>query len=646
MAMSAKSKRNARSLVKVGTILGASILAVCASAGQAKPVTDPLAPAGRWTAPDRGHAPTPPMGWNSWNAFQTGVDEAKVLGSAQALVDTGLAKLGYVYVNLDDGWWQKRRQPDGRMQVRTSSFPSAKDGPDTTFRPLVDRLHGMGLKAGIYTDLGRNTCSQAYSPSGPNMPEGSVAEREVGIYGHVDGDIRTYFADWRFDYIKVDACGITDYTADRPHMKPYGYRVFDPIMFHGRPALNHNGEIRALYQQVSDALAKYRPDNDYVFSLCSWGQGDVRAWGKQVGNTWRTSDDLYPQWPRMLHNFDSAATRELYSHPGAWNDPDMLFVGAGDFDENHLTEARTHFSLWAMLDAPLLIGYDLRKAPKPLLDIWGNADIIALDQDKAGNQAVLAYRSGEIDILVKTLADGRKAVAVFNRDSQPFTATLTAAHLKFDPAAPVVLTDLWTKEKLAPFTHEQKFVLAAHETRVFMADGARSLPQGLYLSEMTGRINVAEDGIRIPEPDPEAFRTSSWGSTQGGGDWPVYAGWGGAQPDASPYSTGLAIGTHGFATGIGILANSRMEVRANGEFKHFTAEVGVDNATRNRAANVQFFVYGDGRLIAKTPAVAFGAAPVKIDADVSGVKIVELVARSSLAADPVAVTWGDAALLR
>ncbi len=633
------------SKAKAGWLLTAMLM-VSATAGHASPATDPLAPTGRWTASDRGNAPTPPMGWNAWNAFQTDIDETKLMGSAQSLVDLGLAKLGYVYVNLDDGWWLKRRQPDQRMQVRAAAFPSARDGDNTNFRPMVDRLHAMGLKAGIYTDLGRNTCSQAYSPNGPNMPEGSTAEREVGIYDHVDGDIRTYFADWRFDYVKVDACGITDYTADRPHMKPYGYRVFDPIMFHGRPALNKNADIRALYQQVSDALAKYRPDNDYVFSICSWGQGDVRAWGKQVGNSWRTSDDLYPQWPRMLHNFDSASTRELYSHPGAWNDPDMLYVGAGDFDEAHLTEARTHFSLWAMIDAPLLIGYDLRKATKPLLDIWGNADIVALNQDKAGNQAVLAYRSGEIDILVKTLADGRKAVAVFNRDSQPFTATLTAGHLKFDATAPVTLTDLWTKEKQPPFDKELKIKLAAHETRVFMADGTRSLPQGLYLSEMTGRINVADDGVVAPEPDPEAFRTSSWGSTQGGGDWPVYTGWGGAQPDASPYSTGLAIGTKGFASGIGILANSRMEVRANAEFKRFTAEVGVDNATRNRSARVKFLVYGDGRLIAQTPPVGFGDPSARIDTDVSGVKIVELVARSSSGDAPVAVTWGNAALSR
>ncbi|HWW72637.1 MAG TPA: Sip1-related alpha-galactosidase, partial [Duganella sp.] len=135
---------------------------------------DPLAPAGRWEGRERGAASTPPMGWNSWNAFRTEVDEDKVMGAARVLVDSGLAKLGYRYVNIDDGWWLKRRQSDGRVQIRTSIFPSAatggKDG--TSFRPFTDKLHAMGLKAGIYTDIGRNACSQAYDLHSPNLPQG------------------------------------------------------------------------------------------------------------------------------------------------------------------------------------------------------------------------------------------------------------------------------------------------------------------------------------------------------------------------------------------------------------------------------------------------------------------------------------------
>ena len=121
-----------------------------------------------------------------------------MIGAAQALIDTGLAALGYVYVNVDDGWWEKRRTIDGRLQIRTSTFPSAAVGgrEGASFRPFVDRIHRMGLKAGIYTDLGRNACSQAFDLHSPTLPSGTRAEREVGLYGHVDQDIRLYFRGW------------------------------------------------------------------------------------------------------------------------------------------------------------------------------------------------------------------------------------------------------------------------------------------------------------------------------------------------------------------------------------------------------------------------------------------------------------------
>lgn len=608
---------------------------------------DPLAPAGKWTAPVYSALKTPPMGWNTWNAFATEIDEQKVMGSAQAMIDTGLSKLGYVYVNLDDGWWARRRASDGRMQVRADAFPSAANAgaAGTSLKPFVDKLHRLGLKAGLYSDIGRNTCSQVYSPLGTaGLPVGTMAEREVGLYGHIDADIRTYFKDWGFDYIKVDACGLADYSERQERVQAGHYRQFDPILFRGRPTLNQNERIRGLYEEVGSALAKYRPEQDYVLSICSWGQGDSRKWGKTVGNTWRTSDDLYPKWERMLHTYDSTATRAMYSRPGAWNDPDMLYIGAGDFDINHLTEARSHFNLWAMVNAPLLLGYDLRKAPKALSDIWSNADVIALNQDPLGNQAVLAYRSNDIHILVKSLAGGKKAATLFNRTGNPFTVTLTAAQLKMAADAPVILRDLWSKQTLAPFTGQVKITLAPHESRVFMVEGKRVLADGLYLSEMTGQINVAEDGIRVPEPDPELYRASSWGKTLTAGEWPTYTGWGGAQADASPYSTGLAIGARSFNYGVGILADSRLEVKTAGKFNKFSAEVGVDNATRDRKSSVQFLIYGDGKLLARSKQVKFGDTPVAIEANTHGVAVLELIVRRTEGSGDVAVVWGDARL--
>ncbi|MEI5685588.1 NPCBM/NEW2 domain-containing protein [Sphingomonas kyungheensis] len=604
---------------------------------------DPLAATGRWSANTDGSAPTPPMGWNSWNAFNSDVDEEKVLASAQALLDTGLVKLGYRYVNIDDGWWLKRRQPDGRMLIRTDHFPSAATGRDPSFRPFTDRLHAMGLKAGIYSDIGRNSCGQIYTPDFKNQPEGTVAEREIGLYGHIDQDIALYFRDWNFDFIKVDACGIRGLPADAPRVRSGLYRALPPLVDMQSLGGSDVAGIRGLYQQVGGAIRRYAGDRPYVFSLCLWGAGDVRAWGKDVGNSSRTSDDIQPIWTRMLTNFDTVTHRALYAHPGSWNDPDMLFVGTGDFDTAHPVEARSHFSLWAMLNAPLIIGYDLRKLTPELLTIFGNADLVALNQDAAGNQAVLAYDSDDVQIFAKTLADGSKGVAIFNRTAAPTKAVLTADHLKLLPSADVRLHDLWSKAD-SRFRGETTLTLAPHETRVFRASGTRRLANGLYLSEQTGRVNPAVDGVATPQADPTIHHSPTpWGGTRGTGDHPQYGGWGGAEADRAPYGKLMRVAGREYDTGIGILANSRLEVRNQG-FTRFSAQVGV-NDSGQKAGKITFEIWGDGQLLGRSPAMAFGTPAAPMQADVRGVAIVELVARASDGAIQPA-TWAEAALSR
>ena len=278
-----------------------------------------------------------------------------------------------------------------------------------------------GLKAGIYADIGRNTCSQAYgNPKSNLLPQGTLNEREVGLYGHIDQDVRQYFHEWGFDYFKVDACGLRAYAEENPKLLARGYAVFTPLIDFNAISRTDIAAVKGLYQHVARALKRENPDGDYVLSICVWGAADVRAWGKDVGGTSRTSDDLTPKWTRMLANFDSAVTRPLYAHPHGWNDPDMLFIGEGDFDAHHVTEARSHFTLWAMLNAPLLIGQDLTKVTKEQIEIYGNSDLIALNQDAGGHQAVLAYDTDDVQILVKSLRDpATKAVAIFNRTSTP-----------------------------------------------------------------------------------------------------------------------------------------------------------------------------------------------------------------------------------
>jgi hypothetical protein len=628
------------------TLLALAWLALIATSAAA----DPLSPTGRWSANVDGEAATPPMGWSSWNAFNSDIDEEKVLGSAKVLLDSGLARLGYRYVDIDDGWWLKRRQPDGRLVIRTSHFPSAAvpGKAETSFRPLTDRLHAMGLKAGIYSDIGRNSCGQIYTPNYRNQPEGDVAEREVGLYGHVDQDIRLFFKDWGFDLLKVDGCGIRGVGADTARVRSGLYRPLAPLVDMQSLGRTDIDGTRRLYAEVGQALKRYRPDNRYVYSLCLWGAGNIREWGKDVGNTSRTSDDIQPVWSRLLTNLDTVSTRALYAHPGSWNDADMLFVGTGDFDAAHLTEARSHFALWAMMNSPLIIGYDLRKLSPQLLSIFGNADIIALDQDAAGNQAVPAYASDDIDTFVKALSTGAKGVAIMNRTATPTEAILTAAQLKFRDDADVELTDLWTGER-SRFRGEAKLALAPHQTLVFRATGARRLPNGLYLSEQPGSVNPAVDGAPFPMADPTIYHSvPPWMGTKGAGEHPQYGGWGGAQADRAPFGQVLRVAGLSYDTGLGVLANSRLEVRNHG-FDRFSAAVGVDDSAPAQGRAVIFEVYGDGRLLARSRPMHFNEPAEPLSADVRGVGLLELVARAEGtpgAAQAEPVTWADAALTR
>ncbi len=625
----------------------ASALAVALSVFATAAGADPLAPTGRWTAYQRAAARTPPMGWNSWNAFTSDIDEEKVMASAKVLVDAGLAAKGYRYVNIDDGWWLKRRAGDGRMLIRAARFPSAAT-PDggTSFRPLTDRLHAMGLKAGIYSDIGRNSCGQVFTSTFPNQPEGDVREREVGLYGHVDQDISLYFKEWGFDLIKVDGCGVRGLPPSDPRVKAGLYRALGPLVDVDSLGRTDVAAARALYQAVGEALDRNNPDGDFVYSICLWGAADVRAWGKDVGAMSRTSEDISPTWSRMLHNLDSVSRRPLYAHSGSWNDPDMLYVGKGDFDEAHLVEARSHFALWAMVNAPLIIGYDLRTAAPALMDVLGAERIIALNQDPAGNQAVLAFDSEDVSIFVKTLADGDKAVAVLNRTASPAEAVLTADHLKLLATADIQLTDLWTGATDS-FRAERKFKLGPHQTLVFKAKGERTLADGVFLSEQPGAVNPAVDGVVTPRADPLIHRAIlPWRGTRGFGEPPRYGGWGGAQADRTPYDQELAVAGKRFPSGLGVLSNSRLEVRNVG-FRRFTASVGVDDSAEDRSQPVTFLVYGDGKLLGRSRPLSFGQPAQALDIDVSGIKLLELVARGRDGSRyPDVVTWGDAALRR
>ena len=293
-----------------------------------------------------------------------------------------------------------------------------------------------------------------------------------------------------------------------------------------------------------------------------------------------------------------------------------------------------------------MIGYDLRKLTPTLRAIFGNTRIVALNQDPAGNQAVIAYDSDDVQFLVKTLADGDKAVALFNRSASRAKVTLHASQLKLLDTAPVALVDLWTGRG-SRFTGKQDFTLEPHQTLMFRASGTRRLPGGLYLSEQPGSVNPAVDGVPAPRADPTIHHSvTSWSGTRGPGEHVQYSGWGGAQADRAVYGQVLRIAGTPYDTGLGVLAGSRLEVR-NRSFARFAATVGVDDAAPAGARTVRFEVYGDGKLLARSRPLKFGDAPQPLTANVAGAAIVELVARPDRSGgDPLPVVWADAAMTR
>jgi alpha-galactosidase len=305
---------------------------------------------------DNGLARTPPMGWNSWNKFGCNVSERLIKEIADAMVSSGMKKAGYQYVNIDD-CWQVSRDSNGTIVADPVRFPNS-------IKALADYVHSKGLKLGIYTDAGTMTC-----------------EKRPGSLDHEAQDAKTY-ASWGVDYVKIDWC----------HTEK-----LDP-------------EIQ--YAKFRDALgACGRP---IVFSICDWGRKDPWKWGPTTGNLWRTTGDIADKWASVLKILDNPAQQHAdAAGPGSWNDPDMLEVGNGGMSN---VEYRAHFSLWAMMAAPLIAGNDLRTMTQATKDILMNSEVIAVDQDAAGKQGTKVHADAGLEVWVKQLKEqGAVAVALFNR---------------------------------------------------------------------------------------------------------------------------------------------------------------------------------------------------------------------------------------
>ena len=348
-------------------------------------------------------APTPPMGWNSWNFFAGRVTDKDIRAAADQLVASGMKDAGYVYVNIDDTWEGERDA--GGVLHSNAKFPDMK--------ALAGYVHSKGLKLGIYSSPGPQTC----------------AGFEASL-GHETQDADLY-ASWGVDYLKYDLCSFT------------------PAVMMKQAPDDRAAQMRIMvsaYDTMHKALkATGRP---IVYSLCQYGWDAVWEWGPKVGaNLWRTTDDIQPNWNSIYSILNAQAGLASYAGPGHWNDPDMLEVGNGKLTP---AENRTHFSMWAMLAAPLLAGNDLPNMTPEVRAILTNRDVIAIDQDPLGREATRAYSDGEVDVWTRPLSGGATAIAVVNAGSDRYSTHpfhLNLARLGLD--GPLKGKDLWTGKEIA-----------------------------------------------------------------------------------------------------------------------------------------------------------------------------------------------------
>jgi alpha-galactosidase len=360
-------------------------------------------------------AQTPPMGWNSWNYFAGKVTDKDIRDSADQIVASGMRDAGYIYVNIDDTW-EGERDANGVLHSN-EKFPDMK--------ALADYIHSKGLQIGIYSSPGPKTCA-----------------RFEGSLGHEEQDAQLY-ASWGIDYLKYDLCSFhTIMQAKAPGDKAAQMRL-----------------MIAAYDKMGKALkATGRP---IVYSLCQYGWDSVWEWAPSIGgNLWRTTGDISANWDRIYDLLSQQSGLETYAGPGHWNDPDMLEVGNGKLS---LAENRSHFSMWAMLAAPLLAGNDLPHMTPEVKAILTNSDVIAIDQDRLGRQGSHVYSDGEVEVWTRPLSGGALAIAVLNVGSDristhPFHLNLTKLGLH----GPLTGKNVWTGEKVN-LTNNQPIELESHD---------------------------------------------------------------------------------------------------------------------------------------------------------------------------------------
>lgn len=400
---------------------------------------------------------TPLMGWSSWNTFAVNISEPIVLGVAKAMSTNGLKAAGYAYVNLDDGFfWGHDEQ--NRLRFHPQRFPDGLKG-------LVVGIHALGLKAGIYSDAGTNTCGAGWN--------GETGGINGGLYGRDREDCRLHFGELGFDFFKVDYCGGKAQSLDE----------------------------RRRYTEIAEAI-RATGRSDVRYNICRWAFPGT--WATEIAGSWRTTRDIRASWPSIRNIIAENLYLSAYAGPGHFNDLDMLEVGQykgritsafGASGDTGLTadEETTHFGMWCILSSPLVLGNDVRNVPETTMRLVTNPYLLRMNQDPLGLQAYVAARDGETYVLVKD-AEARfgsaRYVALYNPSDETRAIRLEAKAV--DLGGWIEVFDLVSRADVGSFEGEMSVAVAPHAAKFYLLDAAVRLDRTVYEAETAWLTDYSE----------------------------------------------------------------------------------------------------------------------------------------------------------
>ena len=375
---------------------------------------------------------TPTMGWSSWNTFSVNISEDIIKGQADAMVEQGLKDVGYLYINIDDGF-QYGRLSNGKVRIHPQRFPHG-------LKVVSDYIHSKGLKAGIYSDAGDCTCG--------SISNGDTRNTNVGFYGYEQLDADYYFKELEFDFIKVDYCGG-----------------------------NHAGlNEQEQYTAIHDAIVA--TGKDVRYNLCRWAYPGT--WCHDISTSWRTTGDIYDGWASVKSILAENLYLSAYCYDGCYNDMDMLEVGRSMTEE----EDKTHFGMWCIMSSPLLIGCNMATIKERPLALLKNTELIALNQDPLGLQAYVVQHIGETYVLVKdilSLHGTTRAVALYNPSDREEQMCLSFSEV--DLGGKVKVRDLFEHKDLGEMDGSLSAAVPAHGTRIYKLEAQQRLERYIYEAE-------------------------------------------------------------------------------------------------------------------------------------------------------------------